>query len=99
MPGSQVDHSAVNSEVLIGCISLTENPQVQQAALLLVASIASVAPELILHSIMPIFTFMGAGIMRTNDDYSLHVVKKVCQPLETRALSIIISLLRRLWIP
>lgn len=49
----------------------------QQAALLLVASIASVAPELILHSVMSIFTFMGAGLMRNSDEYSVHVVKKV----------------------
>ena len=75
--GSQVDRSAVRADVLVDCISTTENPQVQQAALLLVGSIASVTPELILHSVMPVFTFMGTGLMRNDDEYSVHVVKKV----------------------
>ena len=71
-----MDSAGVKADVLIGCIRTTENPQVQQAALLLVASIAKVAPKLILHSVMPIFTFMGTGLMRNNDDYSAHVLKK-----------------------
>ena len=60
------------------CVGATENPQVQQAAMLLASSIASIAPELILHSVMPLFTFAGKGIMRNNDEYSAHVIEKVC---------------------
>lgn len=44
---------------------------------MLVASIADAAPESILHNVMPVFTFMGAGMMQNSDDYSVYVVKKV----------------------
>ncbi|KAL8793139.1 MAG: hypothetical protein Q9195_004251 [Heterodermia aff. obscurata] len=72
----QLDHSAVRADVLIECVGATENPQVQQAAMLLASSIASIAPELLLHNVMPLFTFAGKGIMRNNDEYSAHVIEK-----------------------
>jgi U3 small nucleolar RNA-associated protein 10 len=31
-------------------------------------------PEAVLHSVMPIFTFMGSTILRQGDDYSAHVI-------------------------
>lgn len=58
----------------------------QQAALLLASQIADVAPELLLHNMMPLFTFASKGIMRNNDDYSAHVVEKVCRILTTKAI-------------
>ena len=51
-------------------------PQVQNAALLLIASLADTAPELVLHSVMPIFTFMGSSVLRQNDEYSAHVISQ-----------------------
>ncbi len=59
------------------CVRATANPQVQQTALLLIADLARVAPELILHSIMPIFTFMGASVLRQDDEYSAYVINRV----------------------
>lgn len=59
------------------CIRTTANPQVQKGALLLVASLATVTPELVLHSIMPIFTFMGASVLRQGDKYSAYVIDQV----------------------
>ena len=41
------------------------------------SALAKVSPELVLHSIMPIFTFMGANVLRQNDDFSVYVVKQV----------------------
>ncbi len=35
------------------------------------------APELVLHSIMPIFTFMGASVLRQGDEYSAYVIDQV----------------------
>lgn len=46
----------------------------QYSALLLIASLASWVPELVLHNLMPIFTFMGSTLLRQQDDYSAHVV-------------------------
>lgn len=35
--------------------------------------------EKVLHNIMPIFTFMGANIMRLDDAYSFRVIDKTVQ--------------------
>ncbi|KAI9838111.1 MAG: hypothetical protein M1819_006267 [Sarea resinae] len=56
-----------------------DSSSVQNAALLLVSSLASIAPELVLHSVMPIFTFMGATVLRQDDEYSAHVIDKTVQ--------------------
>ncbi|CAD6593091.1 MAG: snoRNA-binding rRNA-processing protein utp10 [Alectoria sarmentosa] len=74
--GLKIDHASVRSDVLIDCIRTTANPQVRNSALLLVSALAMVAPELILHSIMPIFTFMGTNVLRQQDDFSAYVVKQ-----------------------
>lgn len=46
----------------------------QNTALLLVAGLSVVAPELVLHSVMPIFTFMGSNVLRKDDEYSVSVI-------------------------
>ncbi|PHH92532.1 hypothetical protein CDD83_6930 [Cordyceps sp. RAO-2017] len=72
-------------DLLVNCIQKSSSPVVQNAALLLVADLATTAPNLVLHSVMPIFTFMGASVLRQSDDYSAHVVsqtiKEVIPPL------------------
>ncbi|KAK6088126.1 ssu processome component [Seiridium cupressi] len=81
----KVDGSGGHGDLLVNCIQKSSSPAVQNTALLLVASLASVAPDLILHSVMPIFTFMGNSVLRQSDDYSAHVinqtVKEVVPPL------------------
>ena len=81
----KIDRSGGHGDLLVNCIQKTSSPAVQSSALLLVASLANVAPELILHSVMPIFTFMGNSVLRQSDDYSAHVinqtVKEVVPPL------------------
>ncbi|KAJ4288529.1 snoRNA-binding rRNA-processing protein utp10 [Kalmusia sp. IMI 367209] len=66
--------AAVRADLLIECIRHSTSPQVQNAALLLIGSLASWVPELILHNLMPIFTFIGSSLLRQQDDYSAHVV-------------------------
>lgn len=46
----------------------------QNVALLLVAGLSVIAPELVLHSVMPIFTFMGSNVLRKDDEYSVSVI-------------------------
>ncbi|KAH8205749.1 hypothetical protein TruAng_000025 [Truncatella angustata] len=81
----KIDGSGGHGDLLVNCIQKSSSPAVQNTALLLVASLASVAPDLILHSVMPIFTFMGNSVLRQSDDYSAHVinqtVKEVVPPL------------------
>ncbi|KAG9246251.1 hypothetical protein BJ878DRAFT_298508 [Calycina marina] len=83
--GLKLDRSAVRADLLVDCVQKTGSPQVQNDALLLIASLAGTAPELVLHSVMPIFTFMGSSVLRQNDEYSAHVidqtVREVIPPL------------------
>lgn len=64
-------------DLLVNCIQKSSSPIVQNAALLLVARLATTAPEVIIHCVMPIFTFMGVSVVRQSDDYSAHVVNQV----------------------
>ncbi|KAJ5220460.1 U3 small nucleolar RNA-associated protein 10 [Penicillium chermesinum] len=68
------DTSVIRADLVVDCVRTTESPQVQNAALLLVAGISVIAPELVLHSVMPIFTFMGSSVLRKDDDYSVSVI-------------------------
>jgi len=79
------DTSFIRTDLLVDCLRHNINPQVQNSALLLISSLATWAPEVVLHSVMPIFTFMGSSILRQSDDYSAHVidqtVSRVLPPL------------------
>lgn len=77
--GLQFDQSAIRPNILVDCLRNAVSPQVQQTALLLISSLASVTPDLVLHSVMPVFTFMGASTLRHNDEYSAYVIGQVCQ--------------------
>jgi U3 small nucleolar RNA-associated protein 10 len=57
--------------------SASSNPQTFHQALLLIAHVAPLARESIIHNLMPIFTFMGSNIFHRDDVYSFRVVQKV----------------------
>lgn len=71
---SKFDSSAIRPELVIDCVRTTNSPQVQNYALLLIAGLANIFPEMVLHSVMPIFTFMGSSVLRKDDEYSAHVI-------------------------
>ncbi|KAI1505608.1 hypothetical protein F5X99DRAFT_250150 [Biscogniauxia marginata] len=81
----KIDSTGGHGDLLVNCIQKSSSPAVQSTALLLVAGLASVAPDLVLNSVMPIFTQMGTSVLRQSDDYSAHVinqtVKEVVPPL------------------
>lgn len=56
---------------------MSDNPQTFHQALLLISSLAHLAPEAVLRNVMPIFTFMGSSILHRDDEYSFKVVQKV----------------------
>ncbi|KAF3490614.1 U3 small nucleolar RNA-associated protein 10 [Arthroderma uncinatum] len=70
----KLDTSVIRADLIIDCVRTSESPQVQNTALLLVAALATVAPEIVLHSVMPIFTFMGSNVLRKDDEYSALVI-------------------------
>lgn len=71
-----IDMSSIRADLIIECVRSSDNPQVQTTALLLAASLASLAPDRILHNIMPIFTFMGHNILSQDDERSIYVTNQ-----------------------
>lgn len=71
-----LDESAIRTELVIDCVRMAESPQVQSTALLLIAVLCKVVPARVLHNVMPIFTMMGVGIMRKDDEHSVYVIDR-----------------------
>lgn len=67
---------SIRIDTLVGCIRSTNNPQIQNKALLLVSALANAAPEAVLHGVMPIFTFMGSTVLSRDDAFSIHVIEQ-----------------------
>ncbi|XP_041714076.2 HEAT repeat-containing protein 1 isoform X2 [Coregonus clupeaformis] len=74
-----LDEDKFNVELVVQCVRMSDMPQTHHHALLLLGSVAGIFPEKVLHNIMPIFTFMGANIMRLDDTYSFQVINKTVQ--------------------
>uniref|UniRef100_A0A673YEQ4 HEAT repeat-containing protein 1 n=1 Tax=Salmo trutta TaxID=8032 RepID=A0A673YEQ4_SALTR len=75
-PVNVLDEDKFNVEIVVQCVRMSDMPQTHHHALLLLGSVAGIFPEKVLHNIMPIFTFMGANIMRLDDTYSFQVINK-----------------------
>jgi U3 small nucleolar RNA-associated protein 10 len=73
---SKLNSNNMRVNSIVQTIRSSSSPQVQNRFLLLVSSLASLEPELVLHSVMPIFTFMGANTLRQDDEYSAHVIEE-----------------------
>ena len=71
--------STVNS---MNSHAVSTNPQTFNQALLLVANLSRLAPDSVLHNVMPVFTFTGSNIFHRDDSYSFRVVQKVSSSLE-----------------
>ena len=63
-------------DLIVDTIRTTGNAQLQNSSLLLVSCLAMWLPGAVLHSVMPVFTFMGSTLLRQGDDYSAHVIDK-----------------------
>lgn len=64
------DSNSIRADLIVNSIRSSQSPQVQNRLLLVIAELASLAPEIVLHSVMPIFTFMGAHTVRQDDEFS-----------------------------
>ncbi|KAI0651200.1 hypothetical protein C8Q79DRAFT_1004507 [Trametes meyenii] len=67
---------SVRVDTLVEILRTSENPQSFHQASLLMASLARIAPDAVLHNVMPIFTFMGSNVFHRDDTYSFRVVQK-----------------------
>ena len=71
-----IDLSSIRTDLVTDCVRSSENPQVQSTALLLSAALASISPDRVLHTIMPIFTFTGSSILSKDDERSIYVTNR-----------------------
>ncbi|KAJ3046926.1 HEAT repeat-containing protein 1, partial [Rhizophlyctis rosea] len=75
-----IEETSLRVDLIVQCIRVTDNPQTINGCLMLMASIAVMYPEQVLLNVVPVFTFMGASVLRQDDNYSSHVIQ---QTLET----------------
>ncbi|OSD00001.1 hypothetical protein PYCCODRAFT_1479448 [Trametes coccinea BRFM310] len=71
-----VPPGSLRVDTLVEILRTSENPQSFHQASLLMASLARIAPDAVLHNVMPIFTFMGSNVFHRDDSYSFRVVQK-----------------------
>ncbi|RMZ81797.1 hypothetical protein DV738_g1940, partial [Chaetothyriales sp. CBS 135597] len=69
-----IELSVIRADIITDFARTTENPQVQASALQVLASLAALAPQRVIHNIMPVFTFMGSDVLSKNDEHSVNVV-------------------------
>ncbi|CAG5116526.1 unnamed protein product [Candidula unifasciata] len=69
----------LNMDLIVQCIRSSDNPHTHQQALMLLSTAAKISPDLLLHNMMTVFTFMGANILRQDDAYSFHVIGRILE--------------------
>ncbi|XP_064269854.1 HEAT repeat-containing protein 1 [Passer domesticus] len=79
VPADILDKEKFNVELIVRCIRISKMPQTHHHALLLLGAAAGIFPDKVLHNIMPIFTFMGAHVLRLDDTYTFQVINKTVQ--------------------
>ncbi|SPO40566.1 related to UTP10 - nucleolar protein, component of the small subunit processome [Pseudozyma flocculosa] len=83
---------SLRADTIVGAIKASHNPQTFQHALLLLSRVATIAPEPVLHNVMPIFTFVGSTVLQRDDAFSYTVVEKT---LKSIVPALVASLKRR----
>ncbi|KXL43812.1 hypothetical protein M433DRAFT_58714 [Acidomyces richmondensis BFW] len=82
---TEIDRSVIRADLIVECVRTTSSTHVHNTALLLISKLAGWAPDLVLHSVMPLFTFMSTTLLRQSDEYSAHVtdltVAQIVPPL------------------
>ncbi|XP_054136072.1 HEAT repeat-containing protein 1 [Melozone crissalis] len=79
VPADILDKEKFSVELIVQCIRYSKMPQTHHHALLLLGAVAGIFPDKVLHNIMPIFTFMGANVLRLDDTYTFQVINKTVQ--------------------
>ncbi|KAN0059869.1 snoRNA-binding rRNA-processing protein utp10 [Thecaphora frezii] len=72
---------SLRADTIVGAIKASHNPQTFQHALLLLSRVAIIAPESVLHNVMPIFTFVGSTVLQRDDAFSYTVVERTLKSI------------------
>jgi U3 small nucleolar RNA-associated protein 10 len=78
---AKLDRSVLRTDLIVEALRSTNSPQVHNTALLLISRLATLAPETVLHSVMPLFTFMSTNTLRQADQYASHVVNMTVESI------------------
>ena len=68
---------SIRPTLLIDCVQKVQNPQIRNTALAVIANVARVAPDLIVHEIMPVFTTMGQQLIEADTEISERITDQV----------------------
>ncbi|KAJ2582150.1 snoRNA-binding rRNA-processing protein utp10, partial [Coemansia sp. RSA 1836] len=77
--GVAIAESFMRVDVIVQVIRTSARPQTHNQTLLLLAAVATMHPQVVLHHVMAIFTFMGANVVRQDDEYSFHVIQHILE--------------------
>lgn len=77
----KLDRSVLRTDLIVEALRSTSSPQVHNTAILLISRLATLAPETVLHSVMPLFTFMSTNTLRQADQYASHVVNMTVESI------------------
>ncbi|WFD22826.1 snoRNA-binding rRNA-processing protein utp10 [Malassezia equina] len=71
----------VRADTIVSAIQVSANTQSINHAILLLARFARLDAELVLHNIMPIFTFVGLSVLQRDDRFTLSVVEQTLRSI------------------
>lgn len=83
----EVDEDDMRAAVVVQCLRESDQPPTHNAALLLLASMARVAPSHVVAVLMPLFSFMGAHSVRRDDAYTFRVLDRTIEGVVPPALA------------
>lgn len=67
--------------LVVQCIRGTQNPQTHHHALQLLTHTAAMIPDLVLHNMMDIFTFVGSSVLRRDDTYTQQIILNIIKSI------------------
>lgn len=76
------DKIKLNVELIVQCIRFSVSTDTHRRALLILALAANIVPNIVMHNMMPIFTFMGtSSLFRRDDSYSFQVIHQTIKSI------------------
>ncbi|CAL4064974.1 unnamed protein product [Meganyctiphanes norvegica] len=76
------DKIRLNVELIVQCIRFSVSTDTHRRALLILALAANIFPNIVMHNMMPIFTFMGtSSLFRRDDSYSFQVIHQTIKSI------------------
>lgn len=77
----RIQASETRIDLLVNLLRSSNSPQLQQKTLLLIAAIAKLFPDQVLHGTMSVFTFMGASVLRQDSHSNARVIEEAIQKI------------------